>query len=404
MNQKLPSTCLFAAALALFYACAEDTGSAESANTSQPDSGAEGGALYAMATAVTDDTGSNTYVKVFSELDGELDLGSAREFPGWSDMGAVGRYLFVSSGEAPTVWRFTIGDDGELVDDGELSFGSYVGDANFYNQTLISETQAYLVGEGEYVVWNPTSLEITGTFPFPELPDREGIPAYVALDRGAVVRDDRLYHAVAWSDAQELHMMPDSRIVVIDLEANEVVDVHTVPCPDLAVADRDEEGNLYFSNWVYSPGYTLLRDGVPACAVRIPAGSEELDESWQLAYAETTDHEGAVVNYLGEDKWLFSSFLNDPAIHDPEDDWFDWLFGDHWQLSVLDPETMTITDVEGAPRNGGGYYASRIDGTTHVLIPGDGYTTTAVYAIGDDGAARKQVDANGWATRLFRVR
>lgn len=62
----------------------------------------------------------------------------------------------------PTVWRFTIDDDGRSVDEGIIDFGNYVNDANFYNQTLVSETKAYLIGEGEYIVWNPTTFEITG--------------------------------------------------------------------------------------------------------------------------------------------------------------------------------------------------------------------------------------------------
>jgi hypothetical protein len=115
---------------------------------------------------------------------------------------------------------------------------------------------------------------------------------YFALDRGAVVRGDRLYLTVNWSDVQELSVPSDSRIVVVDLKKDEIVDVLDAPCPDLNVADRDEQGNLYFSNWVYSPGATLLYGASPACVVRIPAGSEELDD-FSIEYAEVTGHEGA---------------------------------------------------------------------------------------------------------------
>jgi hypothetical protein len=138
--------------------------------------------------------------------------------------------------------------------------------------------------------------------------------------------------------------------------------------------------------------------------VRIPAGSEALD-GWSLRYADVTGHEGAVVDYLGNGKWAFSSFLGDPATFDPSnDDWFPWLFGDTWQLEVLDPEARTSAVVEGLPMHGGGYYASRIDATTHLLIPGDGYATTAVYALGADGAVSHVLDTRGWATRLFPLR
>jgi hypothetical protein len=59
--------------------------------------------------------------------------------------------------------------------------------------------------------------------------------------------------------------------------------------------------------------------------------------------------------------------------------------------------------VEGLP-NGGGFYASRIDATKHRLIPGDSYSTMAVYALGADGSVRHVLDTRGWATRLFALR
>lgn len=403
---KNPAPLLFIGSLLVpvAFSCSselnDDTGVEDGGGMSN---GGQSGKLYAIATAVSDDTSANTYVKVFSEFEEELDLSEAREFPGWSDMGVVGPYVFVSSGESPTVWRFRVGTDGELIDDGKIGFGNFVDDANFYNQTLVSETKAYLIGTNEYIVWNPSTLKITGTFPFADLPDHEGVAPYIALDRGAAVRDGFLYHAVAWSDAQELHMLPDSRIVVIDLESDSVVDVLTVPCPDLSVADQDEEGNLYFSNWVYSPGYTLLEGGVSACAVRIPAGGENIDD-WRLPYAEVTGHEGAIMGYLGSGHWMFSEFLHEPSEYDPKEDWFDWLFGDYWRLNTVDPVTLTTQPIDGIPRNGGGYYASRLDDRTHVLIPGDSYTSTTVFSITDAGQAKKRMYTNGWATRLFRVR
>lgn len=358
---------------------------------------------YVVATAVTDDAGSNTYVKLVTELEGELDLSDAREFPGWSDLAVAGEYVLVSSGEAPKVLRFRVSDAGELEADGEIGFGNHVDDAGFYNQTVINDDLVVLGGDGEYVLWSPKTLEITGTVPMPQLADRDLVKARFSLDRGSVVRGDRMYHTVSWTDTEELHMLPDSRIVVLDTTTQEVVDVITVPCPDLNVADRDEAGNLYFSNWVYSPGATLLREGASACAVRIPAGSESLDD-WRLYYAEVSGYEGAALGYLGDGKFLFSSFRNDPKSYDPETDWFDWLFGNHWQLEAFDLEAGTSEPVLGTPQNGGGYYAEREPGVSHVLIPGDGYATTTIFAVEPSGKATQELHTVGWATRLFKLR
>jgi hypothetical protein len=176
------------------------------------------------------------------------------------------------------------------------------------------------------------------------------------------------------------------------------------PCVDLAVADADEQGNLYFSNWVYSPGATLLYGDDSACTVRIPAGSSSLDD-WSLRYADITGREGAVLGYVGQGKWLYSSFLGDPALYNPAtDDWFDWLFGDTWQLEVLDPVARTSNVIADMPKNGGGYYSARFDEVTHVLVPGDGYDTTSIHALGADGTSSHEIDTVGWSTRIFKLR
>lgn len=361
--------------------------------------------VYVLSTAVSTDAGSTTYVALLDHLRSqELDLSRAREFGGWSDLAVIAGQVFVSSGEAPEVYRFEVTPELQLADAGQISFANYVGDANFYNQEVVGASKAYLLGENEFVIWNPSTLEVTGTLGLPELPAREGIEAYVALDRGAVVRDGRMYVAVTWSDTENLNMLPGSRILVIDVERDQIVGFLDAPCVDLSVADRDEQGNLYFSNWVYSAGATLLYGDSSACSVRIPAGSEALDD-WSLKFADVTGREGAVLGYVGEGKWFYSSFLGDAAAYNPQtDDWFDWLFGDTWQLEVLDPATRTSQVISGLPRNGGGYYSARFDGVTHVLVPGDGYSTTSIHALGADGTITHEIDTPGWSTRLFKLR
>lgn len=406
-------SCLACSAAWGLTACSESEPSEPSGQGGGEGEGGHGGAneggassqgsLYVIATAVSDNNDSNTYIVTFDEFAETLDLSGAREFPGWSDMLAIGEDVFVSSAEAPTVTRLRVQPNGTLGGDKTLSFSRYVQDANFYNHALVSETKVYLVGEGEYVIWDPSTLKIMGTLPFPELPDREGILPYIALDRGAVVRENRLYHTVAWSDTQNLEFLPDSQIVVIDVEKDRVVDVITVPCPDVALADRDEAGNLYFSNWVYSPGGTLLNGAPNACAVRILAGSEELDD-WQLSYDEITGREGAVLSYLGKGKWVFSSFMNDPDDPSAQEDWFTWLFGNHWEATTLDPNPLDVAPLEGLPWNGGGYYLVRFDGVTRFLLPTEDYNKTTVYAIGEDGKAIEETKTDGWATRLFKLR
>src|SRR5687767_10744811 len=132
MSQKLSANCLFAAGFALLYACAEDIGSAENANTSRGEDGTgtgdEGSPVYVLTTTVFDDTSSATYVALVDSLDDQdITLSSAAEFAGWSSVAAHEGALFVGHGEKPEITRYELREDGTLDDDDALtmSFASY---------------------------------------------------------------------------------------------------------------------------------------------------------------------------------------------------------------------------------------------------------------------------------------
>ncbi len=159
-----------AASLALLTACGNDD-----ARLVPPLGGTDGSEareappLYLAASWVTDAELINTYVAVFDSLDVErLDFSDAREIPGFGDAWVYADWVFVSDGESPKVGRYSLGDDGTLVPEVELDFSNYgVAGAAFWDQQILSPTKAYLsnVAGLEYVVWNPTSMEITGTVP-----------------------------------------------------------------------------------------------------------------------------------------------------------------------------------------------------------------------------------------------
>lgn len=71
-------------------------------------------------------------------------------------MKVSGGKLFVSRGEGPSVTRFGVNEQLDLVEEGRISSGAYTDGASMYVQQFISETKAYLVvAASEYVVWDP---------------------------------------------------------------------------------------------------------------------------------------------------------------------------------------------------------------------------------------------------------
>jgi hypothetical protein len=365
--------------------------------------------LYAVATVVSGPEESNMYLRVLDSLEPQedLDLRLAREFPGWSDVKASGGKLFVSSGEGPTVMRFSVNERRELVEEGRISFAAYTEDAAMYTQAFISETKAYLsVGANEYVVWNPATLAITGTITGPELAPVGAAEAAPAQDRGMVVRGQRLYHSINWFDYENYDMPPTSQIVVIDTETDSIIGSVDAPCPYLEPGTLDEDGNIYFSNWVYSPAATWVNDQARACAVRIPAGSDELDPDFRLEFADVTGgHEAAAMEYLGGGRALLSVFHEekqafDPAVDHPSD----WLFGANWRFSMLDLETREAREIDALGWHSGGYYARRIQEQNYVLVPGTNYESTQLFRLSENGDVTRILGMNGWSVRVIELR
>lgn len=389
------------AVASLLGACSDDGADGKSTDVARP-------SVYVIATAVSSADTSITYVKTLPSLQPQpLSLEGAREFNGFSDIRVIGGKVFVSVGDSPVVTRFAVNAQGVLEEDGRISFLNHGGSGAFYMQQIISPTKAYLWTESEYVVWNPSTLEITGTIPLPITEKRQNIDPFWAYDRGAVVRGSRFFHTVSWLDYKTFQMLDQSEIAIIDTDNDKLVKVLRSECPNLDGATIDDAGNILFSNWIYSPGSTLTGKGKKACVTRIAAGSEEIDAGFSLQLADLTGgHEAAALRSLGGHRALVSVFHEKNQPFDPaKDDVSAWIFGNNWKFWTVDLAARTAQEIAGIGFHSGGYYSERIDGRTYLLVPGDGYATTNIYELVADGQAQTIIaNAPGWSTRLYKVR
>lgn len=364
---------------------------------------------YPTSSVVFGDDGQSTYVSLLRSLDSqEIDPAKAREFAGWADMWVHDGKVFMTDGEAPELTRYSVTQTGSLVEEGRLSFQNYGTDtAAFWRNRFVASDKAYLfvMDERRIVVWDPSAMRISRTFDLPELADRGAHTPYVTIDRGAIVRGNRLYATVGWGDWDNYSLANDSVILVIDTEHDEVVDVLAVPCPDLNVASMDDRGDIYFSNWVYGIGPSLFEAGAATCAVRVKAGENTLDDSWSLAFAEVTGgRQAAALRLIGGGKALISVFHHERVEITPEAD--RWMIADsaNWRSWTLDVDTLEAAELDGLDWHAGGFYASRIDGRNHVFIPSADYSSTKGFELFPSGAVEPRWTATGWVTRLFKVR
>jgi hypothetical protein len=366
---------------------------------------------YSLATTVSQTNGAVTYVSLFDSLDiTSLDLTKASEHSGYATIGAVEGQLFVGDGEKPEISRFTVGDDGSLVAAGRISFANYgfTASAPLYLNQFVDSTRAYMsLEESRRVVWNPTTMQISGTADAPGLVrEREGLVVKTGFDRARVTRGNDVFQAFYWTDGNYFDFLPTSQIAVYSKANDSLVKLLDAPCPGLDVETQDEAGNLYFSNWVFSSAAPLLKDGAPdTCVVRIKAGETELDAAWTRSLSSLVGgRQTAAFRYLGNDVGVVAVFHHENVDITPTTAPGVITGGLHWKLWRVNLASNTATPIDELGFIAGGYYAFTLEGRTFLLLPTADYARTAVWELGVSGTPVKRFEVQGWAYQFLQVR
>ncbi|WP_426754640.1 MxcI [Myxococcus sp. Y35] len=383
-------------------------GSSDSEPNVNPDE-TESGPMYSLATSILGES-PVTYVSVFDSLDvTSLDLEQASEHSGFATIGAAGGKLFVGAGEAPELTRYSVFDSGRFQAAGKISFASYgLATAPLYLNHFADGTSAYMqLEESRRIVWNPEAMTISGPVESPGLAtERDGLVVRASYDRAVVARGGYSFQPFYWTDGNYYRFAPSSQIAVYSHENDSLVALLDAPCPGLDVATQDEDGNIYFSNWVFSAGAPVVDATAPdTCAVRIKAGELAIDEEWTRSLASMVGgRQTAAFRYIGDGVGVVAAFHDDSPGLSAEPTAADVTNGTHWKLWQVNLETGEGAPIEGLDWIAGGYYAFSIEGRTFLLLPTQDYASTAVWELNGNGSAVKRFETLGWAYQLVKVR
>lgn len=397
-NALAHTTCALLVTLLPLAGCGDDS-------TGSGGFGTQDAPTYAVISMAFSDSGQATYVTLLPELAprAAITLESSREFAGYAPAGTIGGYLYVGSGEGPTLERFEVSDDGQWSPATALGFSAYTS-MSLTATRFVGATKAYTPFDvANFAIWDPETMTITGELGQPAIAtmrgDTRATLGYAYERSGRYIYQPYYYATMDFRDYDD-----GSVISIIDTETDTYAGLVDAPCPHLHITTQDDDGNVYLSNGQGSiPTAVLDETAARNCMVKIAAGETELDESFTIDFAELTDGlEGSNLFYIGDGIAFFSAYHAD---RDPEDADFDAITrSSSYHLWTLDLATMDAEIMQGVDYGGGQFTTYRIDGRTIVAIPSGDYSSTAVYEMTPHGAPVKLFDVQGWAFNFFRVR
>lgn len=368
-----------------------------------------GGARFTLSTAISDADGATTYTILLDSLDhggAELSLDEAISYGGYATAAAVGTSVYVGQGEAPTIDRYSITEDGLMVADGSVSFLDYgLSSAGLYTNHFASEARAYVsVEAGLRAIWDPSEMVLAGDLEIP-LPDApSGSIYYPSYDRGSVNRDGVVYQPVYLTDASFYRFPQSSVIATWTAGAESDVAAQEVGCPMLDVAFADESGDLWFSAWVHAAAAPVFspEDASETCVVRLPAGGT-VDDAEILDLTEITGGRQAVaLRYISDGTAIAAVFhdedLTEKQRKDPAN-----IYTNNWHMWRIDLDDWSGEPISGIEPFAGGYYAFNLDGRLVLLLPTDDYSQTVAYEISTDGGVSTLFSVPGWSYQMAEL-
>jgi hypothetical protein len=410
--------------LSLPILCALLLGANACQEGSAPGSGAggEGGGptfrdpLYAMMVQVysVDGEDRTVYAYLTHSLElGDIDLASAREFPGVANLVPLDGRLLVSSGLEPSITEFDISDDLEWSEGRTVGFGTYAEDANLFGHHFLDDSTAQMPFDlTSRVIWDPSRMRIEGTREDSSIELMQGNDLFLdnAGNRNSVVFEEEVQQPFVYVTEDWFRLGPESVIAFYDRETNEETHTLTIPCPGLAVATRDEQGYTYYGSWTSPITLALFGEGPLPCNARLnPAG--ELDEEWTTDFTDWTD--GRYVNnfrYIGGGRAIGNVLHHElidadwDAGYDPDVEELIW-YGGFWRFWLFDLEAGTAHPVEGVDAEvGESAQFAVLDGRTFVFLGYDDWARTKIYEIDEDGMAVEHADTAGDVFKWVRVR
>lgn len=338
-------------------------------------------AVYALTTQIFGETENTSYVLLTSELDADTELSlddAVVEVAGRAlGTGPEGSGLLFVAGElAPTITRYQLNGDGKLqggtsvsfLAKGVTQFGEYGGQFQY-----VADDQAYWFDgpTAQIVVWNPTTMKITGSIALTALAAPDQVLSFTAAP---LRQGDKLYQLAAWREGPAI--MPRAAVVVVDTKANTARIVEDTRCGYVRDGVLASDGKIYVATEAFGAAAHFLNDANPKpCLLRFDTATDTFDPGFDVELSRLFDGASAGSLVVGPDNQAFLRVLEDADLPDTITNPRVLASAPFWSWYKLTPgDEPTVTSVE-APLAGGSVLPFKLGDRTFAPIFVDGEET-----------------------------
>lgn len=406
---RAPSTSSFAAAqrslcrwrrlvsgaglLALGTACSDGaTIVQQDANTGRADSAV----VVAILTRGPDDTFQTYLLASEGAPQGGLDLSTALELPD-ALVAQNDEAIFIGDNERLVFQRYEVNADYSFTLAGEFSLQGYGVDYINNQPLFFSPTTAYYVDapRGQIIVFNPTTMQITGDIQVPELL-RDDYLVWLGPSHRV---GDRYLSAVLYTNEDYTATAPDSTVGII-LEDNPDEPIRFLRDTrgiGAYLSLVDSRGDLYLAADGLSGDLALTGQDVPSSRVlRVPNGADAVDPSYMLDLGQLLDTPATFGFWpVAGDKFVVQAWASDvdprkvlePGAGGFGAPYFDWMF--------VDIGTGTSQPVRGLQRSvANNTIRLALDGQTYLQQSFDLGGRAELFALHADGSATEVAETS----------
>lgn len=366
--------------------------------------------LYMAATRIWDDTSITSYFHLVPSLeaDEKVDPKQALEVAGSAKLYADRKlgWFALGNGESPTITRYTLGKNDQLVAGDAMSLLDYGVQSLWDSLYVISKNKAYYPdSEGsQLIVWDPSEMRVIGNIPLPETM-RDGYTSYYSISH--IERGTKVVFSVGWFDWEESDSVrPETGLVVIDTEDDSVASFEVDDrCGGITQVMGLEGGDAYFvSSSLAASAFHLGRLATEPCVLRVRAGDTEFDQEYHLRLQDITG--GALAGEptpFGGDEVLLR-VLDDQLAEIPEDaHTWDITGQAAWRWVRWNVETDELKELDLAPSTSDVAWF-RVREKVYATQTKTDYSETTLIELTAEGGPKVELTVPGFLHGLARLR